>query len=323
MKKIVAILTLITAILCFPACKKGGETLSVYLPDGAPALAFSLAINEADGDYNVVGADVITAKVTGENPLADVAVVPINVASLYLGSGDTYKMLGTLTHGNFYFLSKSGVNISRENAQSLIGKTVGVVQLANVPGLTLKVALSNLNIEYNELKNGATAVHDKVNLLAIKPTEIGVQGCDYYMAPSPVADAKSKALGLSFNGSLSELYGEKGFPQAVVVAKNSVISDNFEELKAVINKVQGCNEYLSVENKNAITSAINGCIESGLTPQYNDKNLTENSIARANISFVLARENKAEVIDFINQLKSVNANAVGTLSDEFFYMGEF
>ena len=114
MKKLISILTLIICIFCFPACKQGGENLSVYAPDGAPALALSYAMETVDGvDFNVVGAEVIKAKVTGESPVADVAIVPINVASLYLGSGDVYQSLGVVTHGNFYFLIEGEETLTR------------------------------------------------------------------------------------------------------------------------------------------------------------------------------------------------------------------
>ncbi|MBO7215072.1 MAG: hypothetical protein J6V66_06220 [Clostridia bacterium] len=324
MKKLIAILSLIACILCFPACKDSGESLSVYAPDGAPALALSSAMEGVEGfAYNVVGADVITAKVSGTNPIADVAIIPINTASLLLGNGETYQMLGVVTHGNFYFLSKNSGEITRQNASELIGKTVGVVQLANVPGLTLKVALGDLNLAYNELKNGSEKASDKVNLLAIKLTEIGVADCDYYLAPSPVADAKSVALNLNFNGSLDRLYSDLGFPQAVLVAKKSVILSDFDKVKELVNSIKSCKTYLKIENKDAICMAILSNLESGLTPSFTTKNLTQLAIDRANIELVLAKNCKQEVNDFIEKIRGVNPNAACTINDEFFYLGEF
>lgn len=324
MKKIITILTIIVCILCFPACKKGGESLSVYAPDGAPALALSYAMQTVSGfDYNIVGSDVIEAKVTGEKPIADVAIIPINTASVYLGSGSIYQMLGVVTHGNFYFLSGNEVEINKQNASTLIGKTIGVVQLANIPGLTLKVTLNALDIPFKELKNGEEKDENKVNLAPIKPTEIGVLGYDFYLAPSPVADAKSGALGLKFNGSLHDLYGENGFPQAVIVAKKSVILSNKNDINMLVNAIKESENYLKIENKNAICTAVNSNLESGLTPVFNDKNLTQNAINRANIKFVSANDSKVEINSFLQKIKNVSTNSVEILSEVFFYNGEF
>ena len=325
MKKIISILTLITAILCFPACKKGGESLSVYAPDGAPALALSYAIDNCnDGiDYNIVASDVIVTKVTGENPTADIAIVPINVASLYLGDGSVYKILGSITHGNFYFLSKTEGEITRQNAQNLKGKTIGVVQLPNIPGLTLKATLNDLGVPYNELVNGAQKVSDKVNLLAIKPVEVGVIDCDYYLAPSPAADVKAESLSLNFVGDLGKLYGENGFPQAVIVAKKSVLDSDFDKVKTVINGIKESENYLKIDNKTAICQAIMKSIESGLTPSFTEKNLTENAIKRSSIKFVSANNSRAEIELFLLKIKGINPNAVKVLSEEFWFKGEF
>ncbi|MDE6868788.1 MAG: hypothetical protein K2J83_06590 [Clostridia bacterium] len=129
--------------------------VSVYMPDGAPALglanlmagekAFDVAVN-----YNVVDSTLIQTYVAGDCK-ADVCVLPVNVAVKLLGSGEKYKMVATLTHGNLYLLSNSGTKISADNLSQLKGKKVGVVNLAAVPGLTLKVILKNHGIEYVEL----------------------------------------------------------------------------------------------------------------------------------------------------------------------------
>ena len=271
----------------------------------------------------MVDSKVIKAKVTGENPLADVAVVPINTASLELGSGDVYQMLGVVTHGNFYFLSKLNKEISRDNIADLRGKTIGVVQLSNVPGLTLKVALSELGVSYNELINNASPLSDKVNLLAISPNEIGVTPCDYYLAPSPVADIKAGVKSLNFVGSLHSLILSGGFPQAVIVAKKSVINANFDKVKEVVNAIKQSGNYLKIQNKNEICSLINGNLEEGLTSVFNQNNLTKNAILRANINFVLAKDCKGEVVEFIKKLKAVNGNAVSLFDEKFFYNEDF
>lgn len=130
------------------------STVSVYAPDGAPALALAKLMAEENTfsqislSYNVVAADTIGARVSGDNPVADICILPVNAASKLLGSGSKYKMLGTVTNGNLYILSKDGENLTKDNLSVLAGKTVGVINLANVPGLTLKIILNKYGIPY-------------------------------------------------------------------------------------------------------------------------------------------------------------------------------
>ncbi|MDE7265077.1 MAG: hypothetical protein K2N52_02245 [Clostridia bacterium] len=130
-------------------------SVSVYAPDGAPALGlanllageatFGVAVN-----YNVVDSTLIQTYVAGDCK-ADICVLPVNVAVKLLGSGEKYKLVATLTHGNLYLLSNNGTNITSDNLSQLKGKKVGVVNLAAVPGLTFKVILKNNGIDFVEL----------------------------------------------------------------------------------------------------------------------------------------------------------------------------
>lgn len=130
--------------------------LTVYMPDGAPALAmakFMAEDTQADGvSYQVVAPAMIASKVTNkdENANADLCVLPITAASKLLGNGERYKMLGVVTHGNLYLISKDGQHITAENIQILKGKTIGVLQIKEVPGLTLKTVLKKYGLAYKE-----------------------------------------------------------------------------------------------------------------------------------------------------------------------------
>ena len=180
-----------------PTAAESSNTYSVYAPDGAPALAIANAIHEGGNfDYHIVAANTITAQVMGESPKADFCVLPVNAAALKLGTGTTYQMLGTVTNGNLYFLGAGEQTVlNAENlATALKGKTIGVVQLANVPGLTLRCVLEANNIPYEILGNDTNASDkNKVYLKAIRDAAADVTpagGCDYYLCPEPAASAK-------------------------------------------------------------------------------------------------------------------------------------
>jgi ABC-type nitrate/sulfonate/bicarbonate transport system substrate-binding protein len=128
-------------------------SVSVYMPDGAPALGLAklLAGEEeiaARAEFHVVDATTIQTYVTGTSPKADICVLPVNLATKLLGNGQNYKLIGTLTHGNLYMVSTNGQAITADNISDLKGKRVGVVNLAQVPGLTFKLILKNNNIDY-------------------------------------------------------------------------------------------------------------------------------------------------------------------------------
>ncbi|MDE6585572.1 MAG: hypothetical protein K2K80_02705 [Clostridia bacterium] len=130
--------------------------ITVYMPDGAPALGMAKLMAEEDTfyngqvEFNVVNASIIQTFVTGNDLKADICVLPVNMAVKLLGKGDKYKLLGTLTHGNLYMVSNGKTAITPDNISNLKGKTVGVVNLSQIPGLTFKLILKNGNIPFTE-----------------------------------------------------------------------------------------------------------------------------------------------------------------------------
>ena len=113
MKKLVSgmlALVLGAATVCaVTACNDSYETYTVYAPDGAPALALANAVQEeGEGenfDFRIVDSSTIAAQVQGETPNADFCILPVNAAAKFLGTGETYQMLGTVTNGNMYLLT--------------------------------------------------------------------------------------------------------------------------------------------------------------------------------------------------------------------------
>ena len=174
-------------------------TYTVYAPDGAPALALANAVSQSQEstlfDFHIVASETIGAQVSGETPAADFCILPVNAASKLLGTGEKYKMLGIVTNGNIFLLT-TGDNavITPENLSSLVGKTVGVVQLPNVPGLTFRAVLDKYDIAYQVLGNDNAPAADKVNLKAMDATNVTpAGGCDYYLCPEPAATTKINA----------------------------------------------------------------------------------------------------------------------------------
>lgn len=325
MKKFIClILTLIFSIATLFIGCNSPATIRIYAPDGAPALALSSVIKQdfENAEICIVSADKIGSLVSGKEKKADICILPINMASKLIGNGEDYKTLGTVTHGNFYFLSRSETVIDRENIDRLIGKTVGVMQLQNVPGLTLQSVFINNAIEYTTIQDISEKEQNKVNLMAINKIETARTDIDAFLIPSPQADAIAQTTDLKFVGSLGELYGDFGFPQAIIVVKNQVLEKNLPLVKEFVKQLESVENYLKEENKAEICTLLRSKIESGLTPVFNENNLTSDSINRSKIKFIACKNSKETMKTFIQKLKSVNPNSVGEFSEDFFYLGE-
>ena len=337
MKKIfLAVLcAVITFLSAFGAasCGQNKDGIFVCAPDGATALALAGLINgEAEFDrevnYEIVNAENIHTYVTGKNPKSDICILPLNRASILLGDGSAYKMLGAVTHGNLFIMKKEGLpDITVENLGSLVGKTVGVMQLNNVPGLTFRLILNDNGIAFNVFGNDGATDSEKVNLKAVTATEVipSDKTCDYFVVPEPAASAKQKATAgkLSVAGSLQTLYGGgNGYPQAVLVAKLELISSSPSFIEKFTAAVSYNAEWLldgetSVET---VVNAVNGKLTAGMSPSLTVQNVTKDVIRNCAIRFVKAADCKAEVNSFISKLVAVEPAAAKAVSDAFFHI---
>lgn len=133
-------------------------SISVYAPDGAPALALAqlmdgeMSFDGVSATYNIVSSGDIQTYVAGQSPAADICILPVNLAVKLLGTGANYTLMGTITHGNLYILGTDGSTVTADNISSLKGKTVGIINIAAVPGLTFKVILKKYGLDYTVIE---------------------------------------------------------------------------------------------------------------------------------------------------------------------------
>lgn len=327
MKKILSLLFAGMLLFSGAACnKEKKEEINVYTPDGAPALALAELMSkdtEEDGvTYNVVSSAGIEAYVQyeDESKNADICILPLTDASLYLNSGEKYALLGTVTHGNFFIVSEREESYTLENLSSLIGKKIGVVQLPKLPGLTLRCVLEREQIPYAVKESVDGAEEGKINLINVAPTSVkGGTAFDAFVIPEPLASVKTKT-GFYRAGSLQTLYGgEEGYPQAAIVAKRSLIEKEPAFIEEFISDLSTCKTWLETAEISVILQAVNSHLQEGITPSFSDKNLTREAILGCNVYFADAKTQKTMINSFISALQVVNPNAVKTLSDTFFY----
>lgn len=325
------------AVLClgiFTACAEEDNpsvtaptALTVVAPDGAPALSIAkLLYDDTDGDektYEIVDSSTISTYVTGENPTADVCVLPVNLASKLLGTGETYKMVGASTHGNLFIISaKTQEEVTKENISALAGKTIGVVNLANVPGLIFKSILTESGLEYVETSSGAEKESDKVNLIAVSGGDVlPAEEFDYYVVPEPAASTKvGKVEAFNFVGSLQDLYGDgNGYVQAVMVVKNSIITEYAEYLSEFLSEVESNYTWVTTAEASTVVDAVTAHLTEGMTPTFTAANLSTQVIENCNVKFTYTKDCKDGTLDIIEKFISINSNSAKTVSDEFFY----
>ena len=335
MKKIFAlmlsVLLLAFGVVFFSACGKDESVIDVYMPDGAPALSMAQLMSEendfdANVQYHVVNANTIQTYVTGENPDAELCVLPVNAAAQALGNGTAYRMLGTVTHGNIFIISEtSSDTLTVETLNTLVGKKIGCIQLNSFVGLVLKMVLADNEIEYTVIEDASQATADKVNLLNISdPSTQIVAGAphDFIVAAEPVVSAKTNAIKtFSIVGNLQTLYGEGGYPQAVLVAKTSLIEENADLVETFTQAVISNAEWLKAEttSSDTIVSAIQSHLPEGQSPTFNAKNLSKTVIENCAIRFERAAECKDSVQSFLSKLSSVSGGVTFTMADSFFY----
>ena len=321
-------LTCVGASACVP--KTYVNDLTVYIPDGAPALALAKLMHEdtaADGvTYKVVSADLIASKVTNNDVTrnADFCIMPITAASKLLGSGEAYTMLGTVTHGNLYLVSNTETAYTADNLSSLIGKKVGVLQINNVPGLTFKAVLNKYQIPWQELTNEGGMVEDKVNLVAISGANaIGVLDADCFVIAEPAATAQSQK-GYAIVGDLQALYdGENGYPQAVLVVKNSVLAERNDWVKDFVRKVEGGASWVLEADGASIVAAVSTHMEdAGAQTSLKAPLLSREVLASCGIRFTYAASDFTETNAFLSAMIAVNDKATALPSQNFYWTYE-
>ncbi len=301
--------------------------MTVYMPDGAPALALAKLMHEdseEDGvTYRVVKADLIASKVTNQDEAknADLCIMPVTAAAKLLGTGEKYTLLGTVTHGNLYLVAKDQPAITADNLSSLIGKKVGVLQMDSVPGLTFRAMLNKHGIPWVKLENEGGMSEDKVNLAAISDANaVGTLDADYFMIAEPAASAQAKK-GYSVVGDVQTLYGgENGYPQAVLVAKNSFVTEYEDWTKTFVEKVKAGEEWLTETDGETLVNTITAHLEdSGMQTFLKAPLLSKTALEGCGIRFTYAAHDFEEINAFLTAMLVVNDKATAMPLDKFYW----
>ncbi len=337
MKKLLKSIALALSTICIflvGGCAKETEKITVAMPDGAPAMAFASLMSEGvqDVTFQVITPSVVATKVTNkeENKNADLCVLPVTAASKLLGSGERYQMLSMITCGNLYLLSKDERFVSSVQQSAigdlscLSGKKIGVLQIKEMPGLTLKWTIQKYGLEWREIENDGEIAEDKVNLKGISGiSDMASNDMDGYLVAEPAASIQLQK-GFVSVCSLETLYSggfpsEIGaYPQAVLMAKTSLIEKNPTFVQAFLDKVESSCAKVTTLSGEQIVESITEHLEdkqSGTSLKANV--LTKETIARCGVRFERSKLCKSTVISYLQKIHSVDSK-IQTVEEQFF-----
>ncbi len=361
-KKFFAItLGLVFVFLGVCACENGKkpagdlEKIVVYMPDGAPAIALAQMMEEESviGDkaisYRVVSPNLIASKITNkdETKNADVCVLPVTAASKLVGEGTRYQSIGVVTNGNLYLISNNDdviadfARFGYDDISHLVGKTVGVMKINEVPGLTFKSVLNGYGAAWQEIKNDGEIAEDKVNLLAISDAAAVDPLLDVacWLVAEPAASVQISRNGFSIVADLTELYhgGDetnvaltsaggavkvyRGYPQAVAVVKKSLVENESEWLAAFVDALK-TSAYLPTVwemGGEKIARIVSAHLEDkSYSTTLKAEVLTRETLSRCGIGFGNDNRVKEEIIRYLQRIVAINANAAKPVEEEFF-----
>ena len=177
-------------------------------------------------------------------------------------------------------------------------------------------------IGYTVVADASQASPDSVNLINIAnpASEISPSAeFDYMIAAEPVVTAKTSDGALGVVGDLQALYGEGGYPQAVMIAKNSLIESDPEFIRALVDAVAEGAQKLASDGAD-IASIIEAVNANGGAGTLTAGNLKPETLKRCAIAFEAAADAKSDVLSFIEKYNAVT-NMSLSLSDAFFYSG--
>lgn len=317
-KFIIAIILCVVSGLSFTACCKNELDIDIYMPDGAPALAMAkLIYKEADFgeeiDYNVVASTNIGNYIIQKK--ADIAIVPINMASKLIGSGEDYKMLASVTQGNLYIVANEDIS----NLSNLNGKVIGVIGEGNVPDLNLKYLLTSNQIEF---VISDTPVANKVAIKYFSSASdllpmLKTNNLSFGLLPEP-AVSKLLLMAPNFNIELDiqELWEGGCYPQAVLIAKN-YICEKTKFINKLIDAMKENEEWV-LENSSKAVDAINNELEDGVTASLQNT-ISRTAIENCNIKIKVMTETEvARIKDYLEAIRTIQPKAIGDYTDNMF-----
>jgi len=149
-----------------------------------------------------------------------------------------------------------------------------------------------------------------------------LEGVENYVLAEPDVSAQA-TKGYGIVGDLQAMYGgEKGYPQAVMVAKTSLIEERAQWLSEFLADV-AVNDWLASANGEEIVSAISAHVEDPGSATTLKANLLKTEVVgRCGIRFEYASQMQERVNTYLQAVLVVNQNATVLPNEAFYWLGK-
>lgn len=311
MKKQILVLTLAVVFCCvlaFSACNVNEQQLSLYVPDGAPALAVaSILQSEKIGNHavtaDILPGDSLLAKCTSGE--ADVAIVPLNMAAKVCSAPNSnYQIFAITSQGLLYVVGNQQI----EQPSQLVGKQLYSIGQSNTPEFVFKKILSAQNLPFVNMADKDSALDsDKVNFKfeadgsAIIPLLLSGKANFALLGEPAVSNLLAKAqqqgkdmyrlFDVQTLWQQATQSANKGYPLSCMIVKKSLLqSSSFA--KSLFSALQQNKQFLSSN----LTNLSKLLTENGslLTVEY-----TQEIVDRCNIVAIKAKDVKQDVDTYL------------------------
>ena len=250
MKKLTAILLIFAIfstlfVLC--ACNQTEDTITLYVPDGAPALAVAKLLQ----DPTVAGKQVKVEITTGKNVQAkimsgeaDLAICPTNMAAALYNKGADYKLVCANVFGVLYMVSHDA---TLTHLNQLKGKVIHSIGKNNTPQFVLQTVLSANGIAYEE---GDTA---KQGVVVVKYYESAAQILPLYKSNlidiAIIGEPAVSLQGCNQIFDLQQLWQDateldENYPQAGLFVKNQLLQDDTRFVNKLVKALEDNTDFL-------------------------------------------------------------------------------
>ena len=321
MKKYLAILVailLLVSICTMCACNNNGgekeqpEEITMYVPDGAPALSVAKIIN----DKTVGSTTVNTTITTGEavvakcgNGEADMAVLPTNAAVNICSKRSDYLLFSVNVYGVLYIVGTENIS----SLSQLQGQTLYSIGLGNTPQYVFETICNKQGVSFNGGSNGITVQYEadasSIIPLVIKgDVQFALIGEPAVTQLSNKMASQGKTMYKLFD--LQQLWQQatgseqKGYPQASMIVKKSLLTNEFaQQLMTALSE----NSSFLTENLSELNNIMKAA-QSSL-----DLNYTAELLERCNLTVIPVKDAKADITTYLSKFGITN------IADSIYY----
>ena len=299
MKKLIFVLIVIFAVLscALVGCAETPNEITLYVPDGAPALAVAnIASSKHIGATAVqtvitTGEDVVAKCASGE---ADVAILPTNAAVTICNKRNDYLIFTVNVHGLLYVVGTQQI----EDITQLSGDVLSI-GLANTPEYVMKTVLDYHGVNYSA--GGSVTLTYKADateiIQTILPAAAKGEGKFAVLGEPAVTNLLNKAAqqGLAMYRlfDLQLLWKQAtasqtdGYPQASMIVKKDLLHN--KSFAESLQQLVFSNDRFLQEN----LASLNELLRSAGSNL--DVNYTSEIIKNCNVKAVFARDLQTEL----------------------------